>query len=83
MSSVLNINSCLFTKERRWQSFVKESNVGCTSRFNFDNVTLMSKKLCQHNNKFDCSEINGYNIAINEVKVFVIKYRYSEITCIL
>ena len=65
-----------------------ESDLGCTSRIDFDNVTLTyhyfmltSQKPCQYNNKFDCSETNGYNIpqdAINEVKVFSIKYRYSD-----
>ena len=47
-----------------------ESDLGCTSRVYFDNVTLTSQKPCQYNNKFDCSETNGYNIpqdAINEV----------------
>ena len=37
------------------------------------NVALTSQKPCQYNNKFDCSETNGYNIpkdAINEVYVF-------------
>ena len=54
-----------------------ESDLGCTSRIYLDNVTLTShnvaltlQKPCQYNNKFDCSETNGYNIqhdAINEV----------------
>ena len=38
-------------------------------------MMLTSQKPCQYNNKFDCSEIDGYNIpkdAINEVKVFSI-----------
>ena len=57
-----------------------ESDLGCTSRVYFDNVTLtshnmmlMSQKPCQYNNKFDCIETNGNNIpqdAINEVMVF-------------
>ena len=37
------------------------------------NVTLTSQKPCQNNNKFDCSETNGYNNphdVINEVKFF-------------
>ena len=28
-----------------------ESDLGCTSRVYFDNVTLTSEKPCQHNNK--------------------------------
>ena len=54
-----------------------EPDLGCTSRIYFDNVTLTlhnltltSQKPCQYNNKFDCSETNGYNIqqnALNEV----------------
>ena len=47
-----------------------ESDLGCSSRFYFHNVTLTSQKPCQYNNKFDCSEINGNKIlqdAINEV----------------
>ena len=47
-----------------------ELDLGCTSRVYLDNVTLTSKKPCQHNNQFDCSETNGYNIpqdAINEL----------------
>ena len=47
-----------------------EADLGCTSRVYFDNVTLLSQKPCQYNNKFDCSESKGYNIpqeAINEV----------------
>ena len=54
-----------------------KSDLGCTSRIYFDNVTLTlhnvtltSQKPYQYNNKFDCSETNGYNIpqdAINEV----------------
>ena len=39
-----------------------EPNLGCTMRVYFDNVMLMSQKPCQHNNKFDCCETNGYNI---------------------
>ena len=46
-----------------------ESDLGCTSRFYFDNVTLMShnvtltsQKPCQYNNKFDCSITEGINI---------------------
>ena len=42
----------------------------------------MSQKPYQYNNKFDCSETNGFNIpqdAINEVNLFSIKYRYSYI----
>ena len=53
-------------------------NVTLTSHY----VTLMSQKPCQYNKKFDCRETNGYNIpqdAINEVYVFSIKYRYSDI----
>ena len=37
-----------------------ESDLGCTSRVYFDNVTLTSQKPCQHNNKGDCSETHGY-----------------------
>ena len=43
------------------------SDLGCTSRIYFDNVTLAlfyvtltSQKTCQHNNKRDCSKTNGY-----------------------
>ena len=62
-----------------WNSV--ESDLGCTSSNYFDNVTLTihnvtltSQKLCQYNNKSDCSETNRYNSpqnAINEVKVFL------------
>ena len=62
-----------------------ESDLGCTSRVYFDNVTLTlhnvaraSHKACKYINKFDCSETNGYNIsqyAINEFVVFL----YSDI----
>ena len=55
----------------------RESDLRCMLRVYFDNVTLtshnvmlMSQKPFQYNNKFDCSETNGYNIpqdAINEV----------------
>ena len=58
-----------------------DSDLGCTLRVNFDNVTLMSHKValrsqkpCQYNN---CSKTNGYNIphdAINEVYIFSIKF---------
>ena len=41
-----------------------ESDLGCTSRVYFDNVTLTSQKPCQHNNMCDCSETNGYNILL-------------------
>ena len=37
---------------------------------------------CHYNNKFECSETNGYNIpqdAINKAYVFSIKYCYSDI----
>ena len=54
-----------------------ESDLGCTSRVYFHNVTLTShnvtmtsKKPCQYNNKFDRRETNDYNIpqdAINEI----------------
>ena len=54
-----------------------ESDLGCTLRVYFDNltltshnVTLASQKQCQYNSKFDCDERNGYNIpqdALNEV----------------
>ena len=44
-----------------------ESDLGCTSRIFFDNVTLAlhnvrltSQKPCQNNNKWDCSKRNGY-----------------------
>ena len=67
-----------------------ESDLGCISRVFFHNVTLASHNVtqtsqrpCQYNNKFDCSDTNGYNIpqdAINEVYVFFsIKYRYCDI----
>ena len=54
-----------------------DSDLGCTSRVYFDNltvtsynITLTSQKPCQYNNKFDCNETNDCNIpqdAINEV----------------
>ena len=59
-----------------------ELDHGCTSRIYFDNagdnvtltlynVTLMSQKPCQHNNKRYCSKTNG----LNDVYVFFsIKY---------
>ena len=37
-----------------------QSDLGCTSRIYFDNVTLMSQKPCQPNNKCDCTKTNGY-----------------------
>ena len=61
-----------------------ESDLGCTSRIYFDNVTLMllnvalaSKKPFKHNKKCDCSRTNGYKWFF--VGFFSIKYRYSEI----
>ena len=57
-----------------------ESDLGCTPRVYFDYVMLTShyvmvtsQKPFQCNDKFDCSETNGYNIrhdALNEVYVF-------------
>ena len=44
-----------------WNSV--ESNLGCTLRVYFDNVTLTSHKPCQHNNKCDCSKTNGYKLS--------------------
>ena len=54
-----------------------ELDCGSSSRVYFDNVTLTSHNVamasqrpCQNNNKFNCSETNGYSIpqnAINEV----------------
>ena len=62
-----------------------ESDHGCISRINFDNadnvaltlysVTLTSQKPCKHNNKYDCCKTDGSN----DVYVFSIKYRYSDI----
>ena len=63
-----------------------KSDHGCTSRIYFDkagvnvtltlyNMTLTSQKPCQNNNKCDCSKTND----LNEVYVFSIKYRYSDI----
>ena len=39
----------------------------------FYNVIMTSQKPCQHNNKLDCGETNGYNIIINVVerKIFM------------
>ena len=37
-----------------------ESDLGCTSRIYFDNVTLTLHKPRQHNNMCDCSKKNGY-----------------------
>ena len=52
-----------------WNSV--ESDLGCTSMIYFDNVTLtlhnvtlMSQKPCQHNNKCDCSKTNGYSVML-------------------
>ena len=57
-----------------------ESDLGCISRFYFDNVTLTSQKPCQQNNKFDCSGTNGDKI-LQEVRFFFsIKYGYSDIS---
>ena len=46
-----------------------KSDLGCTSRVYFVNVTLtshnrtlMSQKPCQYNNRSNCSKANGYNI---------------------
>ena len=45
-----------------WNSV--ESDLGCTLRIYFDNVTQMlhnvTQKPCQHNNNCDCSKTNGY-----------------------
>ena len=41
---------------------IVESDLGRTASIYFDNVTLTSQKLCQQNNKCDCSEMTGYNI---------------------
>ena len=57
-----------------------ESDLGCTLRIYFDNVTLMlhnvtltSQKPCQHKNKCDCSKTNGYKCL--KFIFFSIKYR--------
>ena len=54
-----------FPRPIPWNSV--ESDLGCTSRIYFDNVTLTlhnltlaSQKPCQHNNKCDCSKTNTY-----------------------
>ena len=52
-----------------------ESDLGCTSRIYFDNVTLTSQKPCQHKDKCDCSITNGHKSNY----VFSIKYRYRDI----
>ena len=39
-----------------------ESDLGCTSRIYFDNVTLTSQKLCQHKDKCDCIITNGHKL---------------------
>ena len=39
-----------------------ESDLRCTSRVYFDNMTLTSQEPCQYNNKFDCCETNCNNI---------------------
>ena len=64
-----------------WNSM--ESDLGCTLRIYFDNVTLSShnvtltsQKPCQHNNKCDCSKTKCYKC---EGYDLLIKYRYSDI----
>ena len=59
-----------------------ESDLGCTSRIYFDNMTLTlhnmtltSWKPCQHNT----SVIAAKQTVINEAYVFSIKYRYSDV----
>ena len=44
-----------------------ESDLGCSSRYYFDNVTLTSQ---QHNNQFDCSKANGFNIPHDAIMKF-------------
>ena len=51
-----------------------ESDLGCTSRIYFDNVTLIlhnvtlkSQKPCQHNNKCDCSKTNSYKLSYSHI----------------
>ena len=59
-----------------------ESDLGCTSKFYFDtvtltphNMTLTSQKTCQYNykiiwkNKFDCNETNRYNIPRDAINI--------------
>ena len=48
-----------------------ESNLGCTSRIYFDNVTLTlhnvtltSHKQYHHNNKYDCNKTNVYKYSL-------------------
>ena len=50
-----------------------ESDLGCTSRIYFDNVTLTYQKPCQHDNKCDCSKTNGYKCSLcffNKISLF-------------
>ena len=53
-----------------------ESDLRCTSSIYFDNVTLslhnvtLTVQLGQYNNKFNCSETNGYNIPQMKFQVF-------------
>ena len=44
------------TTNRDYLSQLLESELGCTPKVYFDNVTLMSQKPCQYNNKFNCSK---------------------------
>ena len=52
-----------------------ESDLGCTLTVYFDNVTLLSQRPCQHNNKSDCLQHSTINVL--EMKMlqmtFVIK----------
>ena len=54
----------------------EETDLGCTSRVYFHNVTLTSQKPCQYNNKFNCSETNGHNLPQEAIQVF---FHYSDI----
>ena len=66
-----------------WNSV--ESDLRCTSRIYFENVTLTlhnltltSQKPCQYNSKFDCSKQHSTR-CYKKFKFFSIKYCYSDI----
>ena len=60
----------------------EELDLRCTSRINFDNMTLTLynagvTKPFKHNNKSDCSKTNGYNWSL--CVTFSIKHHYNDI----
>ena len=60
------------------------SDLGRTSMKYFDNVTLTSRKPCQHNNKFECSEtITIIVIEMKMIQQYFIEnpYAFFSVTC--